>query len=97
MPVNHGGHTGRAFPADRSPLPSRTVRIGNGLLVPSGGTWNTTATSKADPMRTRLANPKGFKALVTTSFVVEYRRHGGAEPTTQPLSTITAGGNHTTA
>lgn len=94
LTVNHSGHDGRPFPADQAPLPARTVKIGEGLLVPSGGTWNTTATSTREPMRTRLANPKGFEALVSSPFVIEYRRNGGAEPVGRPLATVTAGGNH---
>jgi DNA (cytosine-5)-methyltransferase 1 len=97
LTVNHSGHAGRAFPADAAPLPTRTARIGDGLLVPAGGTWNQHATPLTDPMRTRTANPKGFEALVTTDpapFVVEYRNHATAEPVTRPLATVTAQGNH---
>ncbi|MFB7866972.1 DNA cytosine methyltransferase [Streptomyces sp. NPDC056069] len=94
LTVNHSGHDGRAFPADGAPLPSRTVKIGEGLLVPSGGTWNTEPTHTGQPMRTRMANPKGFEALVASPFVVEYRRNGGAETVRHPLATVTAGGNH---
>lgn len=93
--VNHAGHDGRAFPADTAPLPTRSTHIGEGILVPSGGTWNQTATSTAEPMRTRMANPKGFEALVTTDpFIVELRNHAYAAPITAPLATVTAGGNH---
>ena len=92
--VNHGGHDGRPVPADVAPLPSRTAKIGDGLLVPVGGGWNTTATPTAEPMRTRMANPKGFEALVASPFVVEYRRNGSAEPVARPLATISAQGNH---
>lgn len=94
LTVNHSGHDGRPFPADRAPLPSRTVKIGEGLLVPSGGTWNTTPTSTSEPMRTRMANPKGFEALVSSPFVVEFRRNATAESVQRPLATVTAGGNH---
>lgn len=94
LTVNHAGHDGRPFPADGGPLPSRTVKIGEGLLVPAGGGWNTTATTTADPMRTRMANPKGFEALVSPPFVVEYRRNSTAESVERPLATVTAGGNH---
>jgi len=94
LTVNHSGHDGRPFPADRSPLPSRTVKIGEGLLVPSGGTWNTEPTSTGEPMRTRMANPKGFEALVSSPFVVEFRRNATAESIERPLATVTAGGNH---
>lgn len=93
--VNHDGHDGRAFPADAAPLPTRSTKIGEGILVPSGGTWNETATSTGEPMRTRMANPKGFEALVTAEpFIVELRNHADAAPITAPLATVTAGGNH---
>lgn len=94
LTVNHSGHDGRAFPADAAPLPSRTVKIGEGLLVPSGGTWNTAPTSTAEPMRTRMANPKGFEALVAAPFVIEYRNHATAAPVDDPLATVTGQGNH---
>jgi DNA (cytosine-5)-methyltransferase 1 len=94
LTVNHSGHGGRAFPADTAPLPTRTIKIGEGLLVPAGGTWNQSATPLTEPMRTRTANPKGFEALVTAPFVVEYRNHATAEPVTRPLATVTAQGNH---
>ena len=78
------------------PLPSRTAKIGEGILVPSGGTWNTTSTPTSEPMRTRLANPKNFETLVTgpEPFVVEYRNHADASPVTSPLATVTAQGRH---
>jgi len=94
--VNHGGHDGRAFPVDAAPLPARSTKIGEGLLVPCGGGWNSTATPTNAPMRTRTANPKGFEALLATSapFIVEYRNHADASPVTSPLATVTSGGNH---
>jgi len=92
--VNHGGHDGRAFPADQAPLPSRTIKIGEGLLVPCGGGRNTTPTHTGAPMRTRMANPKGYEALVASPFIVEYRNHADATPVTDPLATVTSQGNH---
>jgi DNA (cytosine-5)-methyltransferase 1 len=99
LTVNHSGHDGRAFPADDAPLPARTAKIGDAVLVPSGGTWNTTATTTLEPMRTRLANPKGFEALVTPpqaddSFIVTLRRNGGARPVAEPVDTVTGQGRH---
>jgi len=35
--ANHSGHDGRAFPADAAPLPTRTVKIGEGIVIPDGG------------------------------------------------------------
>lgn len=99
LTVNHGGHDGRPFPADAAPLPARTAKIGDAVLVPAGGTWNTTPTTTAVPMRTRLANPKGFEALVTPpqaddSFIVTLRRNAHARPVSQPVDTVTGQGRH---
>jgi DNA (cytosine-5)-methyltransferase 1 len=99
LTVNHAGHDGRPFPADAAPLPARTAKIGDAVLVPTGGTWNTTATTTATPMRTRLANPKGFEALVTPpqaddSFIVTLRRNANARPVSEPVDTVTGQGRH---
>ncbi|MCT9087327.1 DNA cytosine methyltransferase [Streptomyces sp. ASQP_92] len=99
LTVNHGGHDGRAVPADTAPLASRTVKIGDAVLVPTGGTWNTTPTTTAEPMRTRLANPKGFEALLTPppaddSFIVTLRRNATARPVSLPVDTVTGQGRH---
>ncbi|MCX5324308.1 DNA cytosine methyltransferase [Streptomyces sp. NBC_00120] len=99
LTVNHGGHDGRAVPADAAPLASRTVKIGDAVLVPTGGTWNTTPTTTGEPMRTRLANPKGFEALLTPppaddSFIVTLRRNATARPVSQPVDTVTGQGRH---
>ncbi|MET7918293.1 DNA cytosine methyltransferase [Streptomyces avermitilis] len=99
LTVNHGGHDGRAVPADAAPLASRTVKIGDAVLVPTGGTWNTTPTTTAEPMRTRLANPKGFEALLTPppaddSFIVTLRRNATARPVSLPVDTVTGQGRH---
>ncbi|MGW2594823.1 DNA cytosine methyltransferase [Streptomyces sp. NPDC001515] len=99
LTVNHGGHDGRAYVADTAPLAARTAKIGDAILVPAGGTWNTTATTTAEPMRTRLANPKGFEALVTPpqaddSFIVTLRAHSQARHVSEPVDTVTGQGRH---
>ncbi|GAA4978111.1 DNA cytosine methyltransferase [Yinghuangia aomiensis] len=94
LTVNHAGHDGRPYPADAAPFAARTAKIGEGLLVPNGGQWNAETTHTGDPMRTRMANPKGYEALVALPFVVEFRRNATAEPVHAPLATVTAGGNH---
>ncbi|MEV6109886.1 DNA cytosine methyltransferase [Streptomyces sp. NPDC051940] len=99
LTVNHAGHDGRAFPADAAPLSTRTARIGDALLVPAGGTWNTTPTLTSEPMRTRLANPKGFEALVTPpqaddSFIVTARNNVLPTPVSEPVTSVTAKGRH---
>jgi DNA (cytosine-5)-methyltransferase 1 len=94
LTVNHSGHDGRAYLPGTAPLPARTAKIGDGLLVPCGGQRNTTATPTADPMRTRMANPKGYEALFSPPYIVELRNHGKAQSIARPLATISAGGNH---
>ncbi|GAA2219798.1 DNA cytosine methyltransferase [Streptomyces indiaensis] len=99
LTVNHGGHDGRAVPADAAPLAARTAKIGDAVLVPSGGTWNTQPTHAGEPMRTRLANPKGFEALLTPphaddSFIVTLRRNATARPVSTPVDTVTGQGRH---
>lgn len=99
--VNHDGD-GRAYPAVTSALPSRTARIGDGLasppmVVPSGGTWNTDPYPIDDPLRTRLANEKGYENLVVPpgAFLTMLRRNGGVlDPAGQALPTLAASGLH---
>ncbi|MFI5960465.1 DNA cytosine methyltransferase [Cryptosporangium sp. NPDC051539] len=102
--VDHGelAADGRIYPAFARPLPTRTVRIGDGvaippaLLTPCGGNWNTTATTSAEPMRTRMANEKGFEGLAVTpaAWLTVMRNHSSAEPLDAPMSTITTSGHH---
>ncbi len=68
------------------PLAAATVRrIRAGLdlfagdpafLAPSGGTWNEDPTPLDWPMRTRLANEKGFEALIAPPFAMNVNHHG---------------------
>ncbi|MCA1217394.1 DNA cytosine methyltransferase [Streptomyces sp. 8L] len=76
--LNHGGHDGRSFRPDRAPLPSRTAKIGEGLLIPPGSSQYATASGD----------------LVAPPFVIELRNHGKARKINRPLSAVTAGGNH---
>ncbi|PBC61297.1 DNA methyltransferase [Streptomyces sp. Tue6028] len=98
--VNHSdAGDGRAFPALAAPLPTRTVRIGDGiaippLLVPAGGSWNTDAVPVTVPMHTRTTRDSEA-LLVPAPFITEHR--GGGSTTRgigDPLAAITAGGNH---
>jgi DNA (cytosine-5)-methyltransferase 1 len=102
--VNHRSEDGgpgdhRAVPLRGAPLPTRTVKIGEGvathpLLVPAGGSWYTDAVSAADPFRPRLTRES--EGIATPpAFVVTMRNNGGAEPVTDPVGTITTSGrNH---
>ncbi|MGW3101294.1 DNA cytosine methyltransferase [Streptomyces sp. NPDC001100] len=82
----------RAFAPDTRPLPVRTVKVGEALLVPVGGSWNDTASSVAEPMRTRMTRES--EALVTVDpFIVEFRNNCDVAPVDNPLSTL-AGARH---
>ncbi|WP_199440743.1 DNA cytosine methyltransferase [Umezawaea beigongshangensis] len=95
--VTHGGDDGRAYPAYHGPLPTRTVKIGDGLacppmLVPSGGTWRTDPTTVTVPMPARTTREND--AVLCPPFVTVLRNHATATAVTDPLSTVSAGGNH---
>lgn len=95
--VNHSGHDGRPFPADALPLPTRTTKVGEAVVVPCGGSWNTTPYLSDAPFRTRMTRESeglAFPSEVEQAFVVEYRRHATSTPVAEPLATITAQGNH---
>jgi len=83
--VHRGGVADiRTTELDRESLPTLTAS-GNhhGLVVPSGGTWNETATSVAEPLRTRTA--RETDALV----VPYYSTRSPAQPADRPLPTVT--------
>lgn len=104
LTVNHSGHEGRAVPADRAPLSSRTAKIGDGILVPSGAFYVKNYSGRPQDRVRHVGDPLG---TVTTkrshslvvppqdgSFVVTLRRNGTAGPVSAPVSTVSAGGNH---
>jgi DNA (cytosine-5)-methyltransferase 1 len=96
--VNANHDDDRMYPADGMPLPSRTTKIGDGLacppmLVPAGGTWNDTASSVNDPMRTRTAREtEGL--CVPGAFVTMQRTHNRPRGVDEPLAPLTTGLNH---
>ncbi|MGW2680907.1 DNA cytosine methyltransferase [Streptomyces sp. NPDC001436] len=100
LTLNHSGHDGRAMLPEQGPLPARTRKVGEGILIPSrhgmlvpaGGTWNDTGTMLAEPMRTRTT--RDSEALVTMPFVVTMRRNGRTDRVDRPLATVTAAGRH---
>ncbi|MFC7246045.1 DNA cytosine methyltransferase [Catellatospora aurea] len=100
--VNHGDSDSRALPIDGGPLPTRTLKIGEGfatppMLVPAGGrrrgdqAWPVNA-----PMRTRLTRES--EAVVTPAPFLTLLRSGrprNTDPAEQPLATLmTSGSNH---
>lgn len=92
--LTHGRDGGdRAYAVEDRPLPTRTAKQGDALLVPTGGSWNTDAAGVDVPLRTRTTRES--EALVTVEpFIVEYRNHATASPASEPLAGVTAQGNH---
>ncbi|MFI5800945.1 DNA cytosine methyltransferase [Streptomyces sp. NPDC051677] len=92
--LTHGKDGGdRAFAVEDRPLPARTVKQGDALLVPTGGSWNTDAVPVDVPMRTRTTR-ESEAPLTMDPFIIEYRNHATASPASDPLSVVTAQGNH---
>ena len=71
----------------REPLATQTGRQTMGLVVPAGETWRDDARPTGDPFATRTGNE-------TDALVVPLRNHGQARPTTEPVATVSAEGNH---
>ncbi|MGW0014448.1 DNA cytosine methyltransferase [Streptomyces tendae] len=92
--LTHGKEGGdRAYAVEDRPLPTRTAKQGDALLVPTGGSWNTDAVPVDVPLRTRTTRES--EALLTVDpFIVEFRNHATASPAANPLSGVTAQGNH---
>lgn len=85
----------------RRPLADNTMRkIRDGwakyhraMLVPCGGSWNTTAYPVDQLMRTRTTTES--EGVLVPPYVIELRGGGSThQPATRPMSTITAGGIH---
>lgn len=94
--VNHDDDTGRAYPADSRPLPSRTTKIGDGVAVPPFITMNRTNNlpKSIDEPLAPLTTGRNH-ALTVPPFVAELRGGGSVvRPIEHPLGTVTAGGNH---
>ncbi|MBT2508860.1 DNA cytosine methyltransferase [Streptomyces sp. ISL-98] len=105
--VNHGGHDGRSFPADAAPLPARTAKIGDAILVPDGAFYVKNYGGNARPvdMVRSIAEPFGTvtardgHALAVPppaddSFIVTLRRNSTARPVSEPVDTVTGQGRH---
>ncbi|SDJ07423.1 DNA (cytosine-5)-methyltransferase 1 [Frankineae bacterium MT45] len=72
------------------PMPTMGTVDTAALVVPSGGTWNETAYSAADPFRTQTTREHEGVA-----FIAELRGGGSDHrPVTEPLATVVANGNH---
>ncbi|MGW3031162.1 DNA cytosine methyltransferase [Streptomyces sp. NPDC001178] len=96
LTLTHGKDgTDRAFAPNERPLPTRTGKQGEALLVPAGGSWNDTAYPVDGPMRTRTTRES--EALVTLDpapFIVEFRNNCDAAPVSNPISTLATARHH---
>jgi DNA (cytosine-5)-methyltransferase 1 len=96
LATNHDGD-GRAYPVDAGPLPTRTVRIGEGIAVapftvPSGGTWREGPADVAVPMGARTT--RDTDALVCPPFIDVARSNNLPRSVEDPLAPLTTGRNH---
>lgn len=103
--INHGGHEGRARPAGAAPLPSQTVRIGDGMvsppmLVPAGGRRQSDGPWPLDqPMRTRLTRESEALVVPAPFYVKQYGGFANPELMSAPadgapLGTQTTSDSH---
>jgi DNA (cytosine-5)-methyltransferase 1 len=80
---------GQAAPTSR-PIGTQGTVDTHALVVPSGGTWNERATSSGEPLPTQLT-----RDAYGLAFIAELRGGGSdARHVREPLSTVTASGNH---
>jgi len=87
------GRAGDRIGSASDPLRTQTARHQDALVVPAGGTWNDDARSTSEPHRTMTT--RETSALVQPPFIAELRGGGSdARPAADPLSTVTASGNH---
>ncbi|AZS46649.1 DNA cytosine methyltransferase [Microbacterium oxydans] len=81
------GREGKNAASALDPLRTQSTRNETGLLVPAGGTWRNDASPIGRPMpavTTREAD----------GLLVPLRNHGVAKPSTHPIDTVSAEGNH---
>jgi DNA (cytosine-5)-methyltransferase 1 len=97
--VNSAHDDDRAYPADSTPFPSRTTKIGDGLACPpfldaNGGSWNTGASSVYAPFRARTTCEWEGLVVPAGAFIDTARANVLPTPPWAPMTTIAAGGNH---
>ncbi|QDB74929.1 DNA methyltransferase [Gordonia phage Valary] len=84
------GREGKQAQPVSAPSRTMTTRNETGLLVPCGGTWRENAAPTDEPISTRTTRETDGLA-----FMAELRGGGSKHrPVSDPLSTVTASGNH---
>jgi len=81
------GREGKSAASVADPLRTQSTRNETGLLVPAGGTWRSDATPLTSPM-------SSLTTREADGLVVPLRNHGVAKPTSHPIDTVSAEGNH---
>jgi DNA (cytosine-5)-methyltransferase 1 len=99
--VNHSDSDSRAMPVDGAPLPTRTAKIGEGIVSPF---YTKHYGGFADPGRmSKPVDAEPFGSLTTSHshsltssepFVAVLRNHATAHSIRQPFHTMAAGGHH---
>lgn len=105
LTVNHSGHDGRPRPADGAPLPTQTVRIGDGIAMPEP--FITVLRNHADvhgldePLRTMAASGHhhGLAVPHGAFYVKHYGgfadpKHMAKDVATTPFGTVTTADHH---
>ncbi|MEU3559638.1 DNA cytosine methyltransferase [Kitasatospora sp. NPDC006786] len=91
--LTHGKDGGdRAYAVAERPMPTRSTKQGEALIVPVGGSWNTEPYPAEQPLRTRTTRES--EALLTAPYIVEFRNHASTSSVHAPISTVSAQGNH---
>ncbi|RGD59390.1 DNA cytosine methyltransferase [Kitasatospora xanthocidica] len=92
--INHGQDGGdRAYALAQRPMPVRSTKQSEAMIVPAGGSWNTEPYPATRPLRTRTTSES--EALFTAPpFIVEYRNNATASSVHAPVASVTAQGNH---
>lgn len=97
--VNSAHDDDRAYPVDRTPFPSRTTKIGDGLACPpfldaNGGSWNTGFAGVNEPFRTRTTSEWEGLVVPAGAFIETQRANVVPTSAWSPFTAMTAGGNH---
>jgi DNA (cytosine-5)-methyltransferase 1 len=97
------GRPGKTAAPASGPLRTRTCRNETGFalppfLAPAGGTWRSGPSAGTEPMPARTTREcDGVASLPLPAFITPLRGGGdkeNARPASEPLSTVTASGNH---
>lgn len=81
------GRDGKSAASAMDPLRTQSTRNETGLLVPAGGTWR----DSASPLSAAMG---AITTREADGLVVPLRNHGVAKPTSDPIDTVSAEGNH---